>query len=82
MTQRPETLYDNWINAKFDGKMVVSVTKKDQYTNLGISVINGREYSTKLGKAMSIQLGPQDLDNMIEALNEVKTKYFSQTSQD
>ena len=71
-----EKLSDKWINARFDGKMVVSVTQKDQYKNLGFSVINGRSYSTKLGPAMSLQLGPGDLQELIEVLQEVQSQYI------
>ncbi len=71
-----ESLFDKWINAKFDSKMVVSVTKKDQYKNLRLSLINGRSYTTKLGDAMSIQLGPNDLQDLIETLIEIQKHYF------
>lgn len=71
-----ETLFDKWINAKFDGKLVVSVTKKDQFKNLGFSLINGRGYSTKLGNAMSIQLGPRELNELIEVLQDIKVQHF------
>ena len=64
-------------NGRFESKMVVSVTQKDQFKNLGFSVINERQYSTKLGPAMSIQLGPNDLQELIEVLQEVQTQYFS-----
>jgi len=57
--------------------MVVSVTQKDQYKNLGFSVINGREYGTKLGNAMSVQLAPKDLQELIETLQEIKSQFFS-----
>ena len=66
MSKQSDSLFDKWINAKFDSKMVVSVTQKDQYKNLRFSLINGRSYSTKLGAAMSIQLGPNDLQELIE----------------
>jgi hypothetical protein len=71
-----DKLFDKWINGRFESKMVVSVTQKDQFKNLGFSVINGRQYSTKLGSAMSIQLGPNDLQELIEVLQEVQTQYF------
>lgn len=76
LSQSSNKLYDRWINGKFDSKMVVSVTQKDQYKNLGFSLINGRSYSTKLGAAMSIQLGPNDLQELIEVLQEVQNKYL------
>jgi hypothetical protein len=71
-----ETLFDKWINAKFDSKLVVSVTKKNQYKNLGFSVINGRGYRTKLGDAMSIQLGPKELNELIDVLKDVQGQFF------
>jgi hypothetical protein len=76
MSQYSDKLFDKWINGRFDSKMVVSVTQKDQYKNLGFSVINGRSYSTKLGSAMSIQLGPNDLQELIEVLQDVQQQYF------
>ena len=80
MSQYSDKLCDKWINARFDGKMVVSVTQKDQFKNLGFSVINGRSYSTKLGPAMSIQLGTNDLQELIEVLQDVQQKYFPPSS--
>ena len=76
MSKQSDSLFDKWINAKFDSKMVVSVTQKDQYKNLRFSLINGRSYSTKLGEAMSIQLGPNDLQELIEVLQDVQSQYF------
>jgi hypothetical protein len=76
LSKRPESLFDKWINGRFDSKIVVSVTQKDQYKNLGFSVINGREYSTKLGNAISVQLGPKDLQELIETLQEVQSQFF------
>jgi hypothetical protein len=76
MSQSSNVLFDRWINGKFDSKMVISVTQKEQYKNLGISLINGRSYSTKLGAAMSIQLEPNDLQELIEVLQEIQKKYL------
>ena len=76
MSKHSDSLFDKWINAKFDSKMVVSVTQKDQYKNLRFSLINGRSYSTKLGSAMSIQLGPNDLQELIEVLQDVQNQFF------
>jgi hypothetical protein len=76
MSKQSDSLFDKWINAKFDSKMVVSVTQKNQYKNLGFSLINGRSYSTKLGAAMSIQLGPNDLQELIDVLQDVQNQYF------
>ena len=76
MSKQSDSLFDKWINARFDGKMVVSVTQKDQYKNLGFSLINGRSYSTKLGSAMSIQLGPNDLQELIDVLQDVQNQFY------
>ena len=76
MSGYSDKLFDKWINGRFDSKMVVSVTQKDQFKNLGFSVINGRSYTTKLGPAMSIQLGPNDIQELIDVLQDVKTQYF------
>ncbi|MHA2296485.1 MAG: hypothetical protein ACXAEU_00750 [Candidatus Hodarchaeales archaeon] len=70
--QVSETIHEKWLNGKFDAKIVVSVTKKDQFKNLRLSVINGREYSTKLGNAMSVQVDPRDIDDFIKSLQEAK----------
>ncbi len=78
MAKRPENLFDKWINGKFDSKLVISVTQKDHFKNLGFSVINGREYGTKLGKAMSVQFGQNDLQELIDTLQEVQAKFFNQ----
>ena len=77
-----ETLFNKWINAKFDGKLVVSVNKKDHYTNFRVSVINGRSYSTKLGGAMSIQLESKDLQELIETLQDILQQYFLKPSEE
>lgn len=71
-----DKLYDKWVNAKFEGKIVVSVTQKGDYKNLGISFINGRSYNTKLGDAMSIQLGAWELRELLEALQIVQDQYL------
>ncbi|MHA1977678.1 MAG: hypothetical protein ACW98I_12295 [Candidatus Hodarchaeales archaeon] len=82
MSQYSDKLFDKWINGRFESKMVISVTQKDQFKNLVFSVINGRSYSTKLGPAMSIQLGPIDLQELVEILQEVQTQYFPFTPKD
>ena len=80
MSKFSDKLFDKWINGRFDSKMVISVTQKDQFKNLGFSVINGRQYSTKLGPAMSIQLGPNDLQELIVVLKDVQSQYFPSTT--
>jgi hypothetical protein len=71
-----DKLYDKWVNAKFEGKIVVSVTQKGDFKNLGISLINGRSYNTKLGDAMSVQLGAWELRDLLEALQIVQDQYL------
>lgn len=80
MSKRQESLFDKWINGQFDSKLVISVTQKDQFKNLRFSAINGREYSTKLGNAMSVQLGPNDVQELIDTLQEVQSQFFTKKS--
>ncbi|MHA1680035.1 MAG: hypothetical protein ACTSUE_03440 [Promethearchaeota archaeon] len=75
MASNEQPLFEKWISAKFEAKVVLSASKKGQYTNVRLSVINGREYSTKLGRAMSLQLGNNDIDEMIQALVEIKENH-------
>ncbi|NHJ01371.1 MAG: hypothetical protein EAX86_04475 [Candidatus Heimdallarchaeota archaeon] len=81
MSGKTDTLFDKWINVRFDGKMVISVTQKGQYRNINLSMINGRSYKTKLGDAMSVQIGPSDLEEIITALTEVQSKFFPNKSE-
>lgn len=71
-----DKLYDKWINTKFEGKIVVSVTQKGDFKNLGVSIINGRSYNTKLGDAMSVQLGAWELRDLLEALQSIQDQYL------
>lgn len=82
MSERPETLFEKWINGRFEAKMVISVTQRNQHKNPRISIIRGRTYSTKLGNAMSIQLGPNDLAEHITSLNDIQNKFFIEKSPD
>ncbi len=76
MSERPKNLFDKWVNLRFDARMVVSVTQKNEFKNIGLSVINGRSYNTKLGNAMSAQLGPNELQDLITTLQEVQSQFF------
>ena len=67
-------IIEKWINAKFDGKVVLSLVQRDQFYNPQISLIKGREYETKLGKASQVQLGIGDLKEMVNTLNEIIKK--------
>ena len=80
MSQNEEKLFEKWISAKFDAKIVISATKKEPYVNVSLSAINGKEYKTKLGNAMSLQLGANDINEMIAALTEIKEKHLPQPS--
>ena len=74
MSEREKPLLEKWISAKFDGKIVVSADKikkeGKEFVNFKLSIINGKEYTTKLGKAMSIQLDARDIDELIAALQQ------------
>lgn len=76
MSEFKETkrIIEKWVNAKFDGKLVVSLVQRGQFYNPQISIIKGKEYETKLGKASQVQLGIGDLKNLAETLNEIITK--------
>ena len=67
-------IIEKWINGKFDAKVVLSLVQRDQFYNPQISLIKGREYETKLGKASQIQLGLGDLKEMVNTLNEIIKK--------
>nr|MDO8112463.1 hypothetical protein [Candidatus Sigynarchaeota archaeon] len=72
MSAPEPALFEKWISVKFDGKLVVSATKKDQYVNFKLALIKGKEYTTKLGKAMSVQLDSNDIDDLVAALQQLK----------
>ena len=76
MSENRETkrIVEQWINAKFDGKVVASLVQRGPYYNPQLSIIKGKEYETKLGKASQVQLGINDLRNLVNALNEIITK--------
>jgi hypothetical protein len=72
VSTKEQNLFDRWVSVKFDGKVVISASKKDQFVNFKISIINGKEYATKLGKAMSVQIDANDIDAIFAALQELK----------
>ena len=60
---------------KFEAKAVASLTKKDQFHNISLSIIGGKQYDTKLGAAMSAQFDQGSLDEFINALEEILQKF-------
>lgn len=69
-----QRIVEKWINAKFDGKIVASLVQRGQYYNPQISIIKGKEYETKLGKATQVQLGLNDVKDLVQTLNEIINK--------
>lgn len=67
-------IIEQWINAKFDGKVVASLVQRGQYYNPQLSIIKGKEYETKLGKASQVQLGLNDVRNLITTLTQIADK--------
>lgn len=67
-------IIEQWVNAKFDGKIVASLVQRGQFYNPQISIIHGKEYETKLGKATQVQLGLGDVKRLVETLNEIIVK--------
>ncbi len=74
MSER-EKVIEEWINAKFDAKIVLDLTRKGEYLNIGFSVINGKQYSTKLGPVMSVQLGIGDARALSKALENILSEF-------
>ena len=76
MSENRETkrIIEHWINAKFDGKVVASLVQRGPYYNPQLSIIKGKEYETKLGKASQVQLGLGDLKGLVNAINEIIAK--------
>ncbi len=76
MSENRETkrIIEQWINAKFDGKVVASLVQRGPYYNPQLSIIKGKEYETKLGKASQVQLGLGDLKNLVATLNQIIAK--------
>lgn len=76
MSENRETkrIIEQWTNAKFDGKVVASLVQRGPYYNPQLSIIHGKEYETKLGKATQVQLGLNDVKNLVSTLNQIVTK--------
>ncbi|MFX0091155.1 MAG: hypothetical protein ACFFBD_05270 [Candidatus Hodarchaeota archaeon] len=72
---KTETIIEKWIDLKFDAKTVASLTKKGNFHNISISLINGRQYDTKLGSAMSAQLDQGSAEEFIKVLQEILDKF-------
>ncbi|MFV2015581.1 MAG: hypothetical protein ACC656_09155 [Candidatus Heimdallarchaeota archaeon] len=69
-----ERLIEQWVNAKFDGKVVLSLVQRGPYLNPQLSIINGKEYQTKLGKATQVQIGLGDLRQIVQTANQIIEK--------
>ncbi|MHA2365110.1 MAG: hypothetical protein ACXAC7_14220 [Candidatus Hodarchaeales archaeon] len=64
-------IIEKWINGKFDSKIVISLVQREQFLNPQFSLINGREYDTKLGRAMQAQIGLNDLREIVKTIENV-----------
>lgn len=67
-------IIQQWINAKFDGKIVASLVQRGPYYNPQLSIIKGKEYETKLGKATQVQLGLNDVRSLVNTLQDIIKK--------
>ncbi|MHA1990843.1 MAG: hypothetical protein ACW981_03705 [Candidatus Hodarchaeales archaeon] len=74
MSQTDNKIVEKWLNGKFDAKVTISLVQRGNFLNPGISLIKGREYNTKLGPAMSVQLGYNEIQDMIETLQLIQEK--------
>jgi hypothetical protein len=74
MSQTDNKIVEKWLNGKFDAKLTISLVQRGNFLNPNISLINGREYKTKLGPAMSVQLGYNEIQDMIETLQLIQEK--------
>lgn len=75
-----KNLTKKWINAKFDAKLVLSVDEKSNYINTSISLMNGKEFTTKDNiKGMSVQLSQTDLENIRDWAIGALKEHFSET---
>lgn len=77
MSQIDNKLVEKWVNGKFDARINISLVQRGNYLNPGISIINGKDYNTKLGPAMSVQLGYKEIQDMIETLQQIQEKMKS-----
>lgn len=74
MAESNKPIIQQWINAKFEGRIVASLVQRGQYFNPQISIIKGKEYETKLGKATQVQLGLNDVKDLVKTLTEIIVK--------
>jgi hypothetical protein len=74
MSQQSQRIIEQWINAKFDGKVVLSLVQRGPYLNPQLSIIHGKEYETKLGKATQVQIGLGDLRQLVATANQIIDK--------
>ncbi|MFX0212275.1 MAG: hypothetical protein ACFFDT_40255 [Candidatus Hodarchaeota archaeon] len=70
-----DKIIEEWVNAKFDAKIVTDLSRKGEYLNISLSLINGKEYPTKLGSAMSVQLGIGDARTLYRALENILSEF-------
>jgi len=63
-----ETLSSVFVNASFEAKMIVNVSKNNGYVNIGVSILNGKEFETKLGHGHKAQLTTAGAQKLIDAL--------------
>ena len=66
-----ESVKEQWLNAKFDARMIISLKRNGQYLNPSVSIIGGKQYNTKMGNAMQVQLGIKDLNALKKTIDEI-----------
>lgn len=67
-----------WVESKFNAKCVLSLDEKGQYLNLGVTLMGGKEFTTKDGvKGMSVQIDPNEIEKIVKWLNVIKKDHFS-----
>ena len=74
MSENEQKPVEKWINGKFDAKITVSLTRRGTFLNPSLSLINGKTYSTKLGQAMSVQLGLKEIMELADAVRLIADK--------
>ena len=72
MATNTSPIIEKWVSGKFDSKINISLTKKGDFLNPSISIINGKSYKTKLGDAMKMQLGYKEVETIIAVLKEIQ----------
>jgi len=63
-----------FVNGKFDAKILVSLTQKGNFLNPSITLMGGKEYKTKFGKSMNVQLKLDELKKMNKSISEIIEK--------